>query len=72
MRYIKLFEDFHYDLAEDIAEDLYPKLMKLRNKGEMITTEFFDKYMKEKGTSLEMIDAVISYLVEMGFDFDIE
>ncbi len=72
MRYLRRFNETHFDLAEDIANDLYPQLVKMRKEGEVITPEFFENYMKERGAKLDIIDATMNYLVDMGFDFDIE
>lgn len=70
---IKRFNEMaDFDLANDIAKDLLPKLQQRRNAGEKITPENFDVFMKEHGADLSMADAVISSLVDMGFDFDIE
>lgn len=72
MKYLRRFNETHFDLAEDIANDVLPRLEELRKKGELITVEYFEKYMKDRGAKLDLIDAVISTLVSMGFDFDIE
>jgi hypothetical protein len=71
MKHLKKFnEKTHFDLADDIAEDLYPQLKKMRKEGKVITTYFFEEFMKERGADLGLTDAVISSLVSMGFDFD--
>jgi hypothetical protein len=68
---IKRFNEMaDFDLADDIAKDLLPKLQQKRSQGEKITPEYFDKFMKEHGGDLSMTDAVIASLVDMGFDFD--
>lgn len=73
MKYIKAFESYESkDLGEEIAQDLLPRLEKMRSGGTIITPEYFEKYMTEKGAKLDLIDSVMSYLVNMGFDFDIE
>jgi hypothetical protein len=73
MKHLKKFnEKVYIDLAEDIARDLYPQLVKMRKEGKVITPEFFESFMKERGSNIEYIDAVTSILVDMGFDFDIE
>jgi len=59
-----------FDLANDIAKDLLPKLKEKRKNGVEITTEYFDEFMDENGGDLSMTDAVINSLVDMGFDFD--
>ena len=70
---IKRFNEMaDFDLANDIAEDLLPKLQQKRSEGEIITPEYFENFMSENGGDLSMIDAVMSSLVDMGFDFDIE
>ena len=69
---IKRFNEMaDFDLADDIAKDLLPKLQQRRSAGEKITPENFDNFMKEHGADLSMTDAVIASLVDMGFDFDI-
>jgi hypothetical protein len=69
---IKRFNEMaDFDLASDIANDLLPKLQQKRSAGEKVTPENFDSFMKEHGADLSMTDAVISSLVDMGFDFDI-
>ncbi len=72
MRYLRRFNETHFDLAEDIANDLYPQLGKMRKEGEIITPEFFENYMKERGAKLDIIDATMNCLVDMGFDFDMD
>lgn len=59
------------DLAQDIANDILPRLQKMRSEGKFVTTEVFDEYMKERGSSFELSDSVMNILVDMGFDFDI-
>ena len=59
-----------FDLANNIAEDLLPKLQQKRSDGEIITPEYFENFMSKNGGDLSMTDAVMSSLVEMGFDFD--
>lgn len=71
MKHLKKFnEKVYHDLAEDIAQDLYPQLLKMRKEGQIITPEFFESFMKERGSDLAYTDAVMSVLVNMGFDFD--
>jgi hypothetical protein len=68
---IKRFNEMaDFDLANDIAKDLLPKLQKRREDGEEISVENFDKFMEENGADLSMTDAVINCLVDLGFDFD--
>lgn len=61
-----------YELAKEIANDLFPRFQKMRKEGKRITVDFFDKYMEERGATFELSDSVMNILVEMGFDFDIE
>jgi len=70
MKIKKFNEMVDFDLANDIAKDLLPKLQKRREDGEEISVENFDKFMKENGADLSMTDAVINSLVDLGFDFD--
>lgn len=72
MIYLKKFENYKKDITEDIAEDLLPKLKKIKSEKGTLTIADFEKYMKEKGSSLHTIDLVVSNLVSMGFDFDSE
>jgi hypothetical protein len=72
MRIKKFNEMADFDLASDIAKDLFPKLQQKRSQGEIITPDYFEKFMKENGGDLSMTDAVMGELVDMGFDFDIE
>lgn len=56
---IKRFNEMaDFDLASDIAKDLLP--------------DNFESFMSENGGDLSMADAVMSELVDMGFDFDTE
>ena len=72
MRYIKKFNEMaDSDLAADIAVDLLPKLEKEKRKGKKITPDYFEEFMKSHGGDLSLSDKVLSSLVEMGFDFDI-
>ena len=72
MKHLRRFNETHFDLAEDIANDLHPQLVKMRKEGEIITPEFFENFMKARGAKLDIIEATMSCLVDMGFDFDIE
>ena len=70
---IKRFNEMAgFDLASDIAKDLLPKLQLKRSKGEKITPNNFESFMSENGGDLSMTDAVMSELVDRGFDFDTE
>ena len=70
MKYLKRFNESHFDLADDIANDLYPRFLQLRKDGEVITPEYFENYMKERGAKSDIIDDVMSSLVNLGFEFD--
>ena len=74
MKYIKTFENYSepQDITQDIADDLLPKVQKMRQEKGSLTVADFEIYMKERGASLHTIDLVMSNLVDMGFDFDIE
>jgi len=72
MKHLRRFNETHFDLAEDIANDLHPQLVKMRKEGEIITPDFFENFMKLRGAKLDIIEATMSCLVDMGFDFDIE
>jgi hypothetical protein len=70
MKYLKRFNESHFDLADDIANDLYPRFLQLKKDGEVITPEYFENYMKERGAKSDIIDDVMSSLVNLGFEFD--
>ena len=79
MKHLKKFnENWNYkhgerpdfSLAEDIANDLLPRFEKMRNSGQSLTIEDFEKYMKEKGANMQLCDTVLSILVDKGFVFD--
>lgn len=72
MRYLKNFENHSKDITDDIAEDLLPKLQEIKDKRGKFTVEDFDSYMKERGSDSHTTDLVLSNLVNMGFDFDVE
>ncbi len=69
MKYLKTFESYG-KLAEEIAKDLLPKLQKIKDEKGFFTTSMFDNFMEERDGNLELTDEVMSYLVNMGFDFD--
>lgn len=71
MRYLKTFESYS-DIAEDIAIDLLPKLQKIKDEKGIFTIGMFDNYMEERKANMALTDEVLSYLVSMGFDFDID
>lgn len=60
-----------HEFAEQIANDLFPRYQKMREQGQKITVDDFDKYMRDKNVS-NIADSVMHQLVEMGFDFDID
>lgn len=70
MKYLKTFESYDNDIATQIAEDLLPKLQKLRQEKGKFTVGMFDNYMEERGGNMKLTDEIISILVSMGFDFD--
>ena len=71
MRYLKTFEGYNdKSLAREIAEDLLPRLQKIRDEKGIFTISMFDNYMEERKGDMRLTDEVISELVEMGFQFD--
>ena len=70
MKYLKTFESYSKDLAQEIAEDLLPKLQKIKDEKGIFTVGMFDNYMEERSGNMKLTDEVMSYLVNMGFDFD--
>lgn len=73
MRYLKTFESYNeLSLGEEIAQDLLPRFQKMRSEGQIVTVADFDKYMEERGADSELSDSVMHYLVNMGFDFDVQ
>ena len=72
MKYLKTFESYgeRKDLALEIAEDLLPRLQKIRDEKGIFTVGMFDNYMEERGGDMRLTDSIMSYLVDMGFDFD--
>lgn len=73
MKYLKTFERFEEsNLGEEIAQDLLPRFQKMREEGQTVTVADFDRYMEERGADAELSDSVLHYLVNIGFDFDIE
>ena len=71
MRYLKTFES-HNDIAEEIAIDLLPKLQKIKDEKGIFTVGMFDNYMEERNADMKLTDEIMSYLVNMGFDFDVD
>lgn len=72
MRHLKTFENHSQDITQDIAEDLFPKLQEIKDQRGKFTVDDFDSYMKERGSDSHTTDLVLSNLVNMGFDFDVE
>jgi len=73
MKYLKTFEAYESkSLAREIAEDLLPRIEKIRAEKGKFTIPMFDEYMKERDANLNLIDEIISELTDMGFDFDSE
>lgn len=72
MKYLKTFEAYNErkDIAQEIAEDLLPKLQKIKEEKGKFTVSMFDNYMEERGGDMKLTDEIMSYLVDMGFDFD--
>lgn len=59
-------------LEEDIAEDLYPKIIKLKHEKGSFTVKDLENIILNGGGDLKMVDLVMLNLVEMGFNFDNE
>ena len=75
MKYLKTFEAYgkiDSDIHEDIAVSILDEMKKLKSEKGYYTVEDFEAYMKERGADDIMINSVMSYLVDMGFDFDTE
>lgn len=74
MKHLKTFEaaKADWELARQIAEDLYPQFVERQKKGEKITPTVFDKFIQEKGLDSQSSDLILSELVDMGFDFDMD
>lgn len=72
MKYLKTFESYgeRKDLALEIAEDLLPRLKKIREEKGIFTVGMLDNYMEERKGDMKLTDEVMAYLVNMGFDFD--
>jgi len=71
MKHLKKFnEHVAMDLAQDIANDLYPIFKKKKDKGEKITLGFFDNFMEERGANSELSSEVLNNLVSMGINID--
>ena len=73
MKYLKTFEGYNdKSLAREIAEDLLPRLNKIRDEKGIFTVSMFDNYMEERKGDMRLTDEVISELVDLGFQFDSE
>ena len=72
MKYLKAFEKYRTDIAEEIAIDLLPKLQKIKDEKGIFTVGMFDNYMEERNADMKLTDEIMSYLVNMGFDFDVD
>jgi len=71
MRYLKTFENYNdKTLAREIAEDLLPRLQKIRDEKGIFTASMFDNYMEERKGDLKLTDEVMAELVDLGFQFD--
>ena len=70
MIHLKTFENYSTDITEDIAEDLLPKLQKIKDEKGIFTVGMFDNYMEERNADMKLTDEIMSHLVNMGFDFD--
>jgi hypothetical protein len=68
---LKFFESYN-DIAEEIAIDLLPKLQKIKDEKGIFTVGMFDNYMEERNADMKLTDEIMSYLVNMGFDFDVD
>lgn len=73
MKHLKMFNESNTDdLGEHIAMDLLLRFKKIREEGNIITVDYFDQYMEDRGASSDLYHSVMNYLVNMGFDFDPE
>jgi SOS response regulatory protein OraA/RecX len=82
MKYLKKYDSFNEsakygpnnttDISEDIAEDIIDKLVQIRKEKGKFTVEDFIEYMEERGSDDKTTDSVMHYLVNKGFDFDVE
>ena len=60
------------NLELDIAEDLLPQVQKAKSEKGRFTTKDLEQIILTNGGNLEMLDNVVSELVNLGFEFDIE
>jgi len=60
------------DISEDIAEDIIEELFDRRSKLGRFTVDDFISYMEERGSDDKTTDSVMHYLVNKGFDFDVD
>ena len=74
MKYLKTFESYgklDSDIHKEIAEDLLPRLQKIKDEKGNFTIDDYLEYMEKRGADGMMVDCVLSYLVNMGFELDI-
>lgn len=69
MKYLKKFNEANTDLYEDIAKDIYDEIIKLSKDGK-IYFEDYENFMKKRKSTIDTIDGVVSYLVDMGINFE--
>lgn len=60
------------NLELDIAEDLLPQVQSAKSEKGRFTTKDLEDIILQNGGNLEMLDNVVSELVNLGFEFDIE
>jgi hypothetical protein len=64
--------DKHYGIEADIANSIIGDLEKKKEEKGYFTYNDYESWMKERGTSDEIINQVATLLVSKGFDFDPE
>ena len=65
-------ESGSFNLELDIAEDLLPQVQKQKQEKGVFTVNDLEQIILRNGGSLEMLDNVVSELVNLGFEFDID
>lgn len=60
------------NLELDIAEDLLPQVQKAKSEKGRFTTKDLEQIILTNGGDLRMLDNIVSELVNLGFEFDIE
>jgi hypothetical protein len=65
-------ESGSFNLELDIAEDLLPQVQKQKQERGIFTVNDLEQIILQNGGSLEMLDNVVSELVNLGFEFDID